>query len=67
MNDYRLSKNYCKDPIQYTRVISFTPAANKPGELHRINILAIEIGSYLAQHNFSYFKLLRGCKTDCIK
>jgi hypothetical protein len=30
--------------MQYTLLISFTPAANKPGELHRINILVIEIG-----------------------
>ena len=32
------------DPAQYTRLISFMPAANKPGELHRIKILVIEIG-----------------------
>lgn len=25
------------DPAQYTRLIFFTPAANKPGELRRIN------------------------------
>ena len=46
-----------KDPAQYIRLISFTPAANKPGELHRINILVIEIGSYLTKHNSSFFKL----------
>lgn len=27
---------YYKDPAQYTRLISFTPSANKPGELRRI-------------------------------
>lgn len=42
---------YYKDPAQYTRLISFTPAANKPGELCRIRILGIEIGSFLTKHN----------------
>ena len=35
---------YRTDPTHYTRLIFITPAANKPGELHRINILVIEIG-----------------------
>ena len=39
--DYRLNKTIPADPAQYTRLISFTPAANKLGELHRINILVI--------------------------
>jgi hypothetical protein len=26
-------------PAQYTRLISFSPAANKPGELHRTMII----------------------------
>ena len=43
--------------MQYTRLISFTPPANKPGELHRINVLVIEIGSFLTKHNSSYFKI----------
>ena len=38
------AKNYYKDPSQYSRLISFTSAANKSGELHRMNILVIEIG-----------------------
>ena len=46
-----LSKNYCNDPMQYTRLIFFTPSANKPGELHWINVLVLEIGSYLTKHN----------------
>jgi hypothetical protein len=37
-------KNIEPDLVQYTHLISFTPSANKPGELHRINILVIEIG-----------------------
>jgi len=32
------------DTAQYIRLISFTPAANKPGELCRIKRLGIEIG-----------------------
>ncbi|MDB5277342.1 MAG: hypothetical protein JWR61_2297 [Ferruginibacter sp.] len=44
-------------PAQYTRLISISPAANKPGELHRTMRLVIEIGSYLTNHNSSYFKL----------
>jgi hypothetical protein len=32
------------DPAQYTHLIFFMPAANKPGELCRIMILGIEIG-----------------------
>ena len=43
-------------PAQYTRLISFTPPANKPGELHRINILVIEISSYLTKHNSRLIK-----------
>jgi hypothetical protein len=42
------------DPAQYTRLISFTPSANKPGELHRIMIVVIEIGSFLTKHNSRY-------------
>jgi len=45
------------DPMQYTRLISFTPSANKPGELHRTNIWVIEIGSFLTKHTSCYFKL----------
>jgi hypothetical protein len=44
------------NPAQYPQLISFTPPANKPGELHRIMIVVIEIGSYLTKHNSSYFK-----------
>jgi hypothetical protein len=40
-----------EDPAQYTRLISFTPAANKPGELCPIMKLGIEIASYLCKHN----------------
>jgi hypothetical protein len=40
-----------EDPAQYTRLISFTPAANKPGELCPIRIWGIEIASYLSKHN----------------
>jgi hypothetical protein len=39
------------DPAQYTHLISFTPPANKPGELCRIKLLGIEIASYLCKHN----------------
>ncbi|MEO6732094.1 MAG: hypothetical protein ABIN01_12820 [Ferruginibacter sp.] len=46
-----------EDPAQYTRLISFTPAANKPGELRRINTLEIEIGSFLTNHNSRLIKL----------
>ena len=52
-----LDENYCNDPVQYTRLIFFTPPANKPGVLHRIMIVVIEIGSCLTKHNSSYFKL----------
>ncbi len=45
------------NPAQYSRLISVTPAANKPGELHRINILVIEIASYLTKHNSRLIKL----------
>jgi hypothetical protein len=31
-------------PAQYTRLISISPPANKSVELHRINVLVIEIG-----------------------
>jgi len=49
-------------PAQYTRLISFTPPANKPGELHWINVLVIEIGSYLTKHNSRSIKLKRCLK-----
>ena len=49
--DYRLNKTIPPDPAQYTHLISFTPLANKPGEMHRIMIVFIEIGSYLTKHN----------------
>ena len=40
----RRNSNYIVlDPAQYTHLISFTPPANKPGELHRINVLVIEV------------------------
>ena len=58
-NDYRLNKTIPPDPAQYTHLISFTPPANKPGELHRINILVIEIGSNLTKHNSRLIQLLR--------
>ena len=48
---------YLSDPAQYTCLISFTPVANKPGELHRINMLVIEIGSYLTIHNSRMFEI----------
>lgn len=54
-------------PVQYIRLISFTPSANQPGELYRISVLVIEIGSYLANHNSSYFKLQKSHKEDFIK
>ena len=60
-------KNYCKDPAQYIRLISFTPPANKPAELHRINILVIEIGfpkkSGQAVPHQTQFQLLQIIKT----
>jgi hypothetical protein len=43
-------ENYCNNPVQYTHLIFLTPAANKPGELHRINIWGIEIGSCFTKH-----------------
>ena len=43
--------NIVSDPAQYTRLIFFTPAANKPGELCRLKRFEIEIGSYLTKHN----------------
>lgn len=55
----KTGQNYCKDPMQYTRLILFTPAANKPAELHRINILVIEIGPCLPNHNFRVIKWQR--------
>ena len=48
---------YLSDPAQYTCLISFTPVANKPGELHRISMLVIEIGSYLTIHNSRMFEI----------
>jgi hypothetical protein len=45
-----------EDPVQYSRLISFTPSANKPGELCRIRMLGIEIASYLSKHNSRYSK-----------
>lgn len=45
------------DPMQYSRIISFKPPANKPGELRRIMIVVIEIGSYLTKHNSRLIKL----------
>ena len=47
------------DPAQYSRLIAFTPAANKPGELHRIKIWVIEIGSCLTKHNSSLAIIFR--------
>jgi hypothetical protein len=38
-------------PAQDTRLISFTPPENNPGELHWIMKLGIEIASYLGNHN----------------
>ena len=49
-----LMKAIVSAPAQYTRLISLAPAANKPGELHRIMIVVIEIGSFLTKHNSSY-------------
>jgi hypothetical protein len=46
----RLGKNYSDDPIQYTRCI-FSSSANKAGELHRIKIFGIDIGSFLTKYN----------------
>ena len=63
----RLGKNYCKDPAHYIRLISFTPPANKPAELHRINILVIEIGfpkkSGQAVPHQTQFQLIQIIKT----
>jgi hypothetical protein len=55
--DYRINNISPEDPAQYTRLIFFTPAANKPGELRRINTLEIEIGSFLTNHNSRLIKL----------
>ena len=44
-------------PAQYTRLISISPPANKSVELYRINILVIEIVSYLANHNSGLINL----------
>ncbi len=50
---------------QYSHLISFSPAANKR-ELHRINILVIEIFSCLTKHNSRLIKLERWLN-DCSK
>ena len=53
---YPFPRGILKVLAQYSRLISFTPAANKPGELHLVNILVIEIGSYLSKHNSRLIK-----------
>ncbi len=54
----KIEISYLKDPAQYTRLISFTPAANKPWELCRAIPLGIEIGSLLTKHNSRNHKQL---------
>jgi hypothetical protein len=52
-----LNKTISADPALSTRLISLTPAANKSGELQRINIFVIEIGPCLPKHNSRLIKL----------
>jgi len=53
-------------PARYTRLISFTPPAKKPGELCRLKRWGIEIASYLSNHN-SRFKNSKEFSNKIIK
>ena len=70
----RIGKNYCKDPMQYTLIISFPPPANKTWEMHRINLLVVEIGYlknrdrlYLTKHNSRLIKIVLDFKETAKK
>ena len=51
-----LEKTIAKTPCSTPVLFFFTPSANNPGELHRINILVIEI--WLVPHQ-TQFQLLQ--------